>query len=587
MRTVYPVLICICLLGALCGAAAAIPGDPSLSAEGRGKARILLEYMAIFQKALESLDIGALSSDTAPYDKNALEKATIERDRQIGLCKSRKDESMAEATYVACLIAAKRDFASAIALKDGGVIDALALTLNRIAKDTDAGTLTKDQARDLYEEFDEVHKLFFSYLSAFYDDQLEARLGADYKNRFIKSHESFGPAAPLTESQPPLDDGAQGPALEILTSARETCKNSTQPDQKKPYVDCILAAEQQFADAVKLRDRTWYKAFEAALQTALADFDRKKLTPAQFDTVTAWLTDAYSERINQQQSDYHLLVARPVALGYAVRFGAAFVAVSGNWVNDKVTPYDDGAMDQAVRNQREAAAKCQAEYNAAVSEAINLECYIATCRVFARAIKLKDANLLDTYVSALRGVAADTDAGRLTQWQKDAAYEALNRHFSGVYLNAADFYLAKFYRTAAKPYLLSFDNAYIAARGTKTDEESAPPWDLDAVPTAQRSYDQSARSCYDRSAEFKTKVALWECRAAAERTLAASIHRRDMLIVEKLLAALLQAAADADKGVISADQLKGVTAALSIAYNQLTEKAWRAWRTKQTQGAPQ
>ncbi|HET7083195.1 MAG TPA: hypothetical protein VFI23_00370 [Rhizomicrobium sp.] len=580
MRTVYTVLVCICLSGALCGQASAIPGEPTANIEQQGKVRVFSEYMTVFRKAwLKSRD-ELLSSDEIPYDRNALEGATAEYDRQMALCKSRREELKTEEKYAACVIAAKRLFASAISLRDLGLIEAMASTLTQVAGDTDAGRLTRDQARDVYAEFEEMYKQLFGLLSAFYDDQLGVRLAASYKDRFLKSYQQLVPPTSQSADRPPLDDAAEGPAAEILTEARGAC-DSVRSSQVKVYADCILAAEKHFSDVVKLRDRKLYEAFETTLRAAAADLDSKRLTPVQFNTVAAWLIDAYTENIHQQQYKYHVLAARLVAEGYVIRFGAAYAAVSGEWLNDTIMPYEASAMDQAVRGQQEAVAGCQTKYNAAASEAVNLECNISAYRGFAQAIKLRDKNLLETYISALRGAAADTDAGRLTKWQKDVVYEALSRYFYSVYSSAADAYLAKFYRVVAKPYLLRFDNAFIAARGTETDEDSAPPWDVDAVPLAQRAYDQSIRSCYERRTELKTHLAYWECRTAAEKALAVSIHRRDMTVLETASAALSQAAADADAGKISADQLTGIVAALTGAYYRINEDAWRVWHIKQ------
>ena len=579
VRAVYAVLISIWLSGMLCRQASAIPADPAINIEEQGKTRVLAQYLVMFQRALLNAPNRPVSSDVPPFDISALQKANEEHVRQVALCKDGRSGFKTEALYADCLIAARRSFATAIGLRDLVPVEAIASTFGQVAIDTDSGRLTGYQALDIYDELEKVYDRLFGELAMSYDFLRDARLGSEYKGRFIKS---FGNSAVAPhEGQPPLDDNAEKPAATALTKALETCEDSKKSPQRKPYADCVLAAEKKYADAVKLRDRAWYNAFEAALRAAVADVEAKRLTPAQFDTVAAWLSDAYSERISQQQSEYHALVAEPIAEGYAIRLSAAYVAVAGASLNDTVMPYDSGALDQADRDQREAGFKCQAQYKASASEAANLECYIPIYRKFAEAIKLRDAKLLEIFISGMRGVAADTDAGRLTKWQRDAVYDALSSFFNSAYTAAGDAYLAKHYRVVARSYLNSFDNTYFAAHDTAAEDVTSPPWDLSAALATRRRYAQSLRSCYDRRAELKTNIAYWDCRATVEKEFASATHRRDKLILETLLTTCKQAAADADAGRISAEQLAGIIAALEQAYVGLNESAWRAWHMRQ------
>src|SRR5262249_18684190 len=159
----------------------------------------------------------------------------------------------------------------------------------------------------------------------------------------------------------------------------------------------------------------------AALRSAAADADAGRLTPSQFDAVAAALNDTYNDHIDQQQSDYHTLLAGPVAEGYVVRFAAAYVMIAGDGSYRREKPYDAAAMDQAVRDEQDAATECRGR-NGDTTEAVSLECYITAYRHFAETIKLRDMGMFDAFASAMRQAAADTDAHRLTRWQESAVY---------------------------------------------------------------------------------------------------------------------------------------------------------------------
>ena len=280
------------------------------------------------------------------------------------------------------------------------------------------------------------------------------------------------------------------------------------------------------------------------------------MTPAQFTAVKEALDDGFNERFLQLQSDYEAVLVKPVTQGYVVRFAAAYGMVKGDHYNDKAAPYDPAAMDQAARDQREAGTKCNNQK--AATSATSLECYIAAYRTFAEAIKLRDMQLFEAFVSAMRRAAADTDAGKLAPWQQYAVYEALVGPTASPTQRSYDTYLIALYRPLSLTVCGAFRrNAYMAAGGTD-EETDGPPWNESAVLAARKIRDQAVQSCFDRRAELKTHTAFWECREAAEREMAVAIHTRNMLLTEKMVAATLQAANDADAGKITDDQLGAI-----------------------------
>jgi hypothetical protein len=174
--TAISVAACILLSGLIGGQANAIPGEPTISIQEHGKARIFVEYMELFRKAWVKLHDGELGSDAAPYNQSALEKASAEHLRRIELCKSHRAELKTESAYAACVITAKRSFASAIELIDTGLTEAIAITLARVGEDTDAGKLTADQARDIYEALDEEYGSIFDLNAELYNDKIGVHL---------------------------------------------------------------------------------------------------------------------------------------------------------------------------------------------------------------------------------------------------------------------------------------------------------------------------------------------------------------------------------------------------------------------------
>ncbi len=563
--------------------ALAIPGTPMPGAESQAQARVNLEYMTILRKAWAASRNGATADDAAPYEERALDAATAERSRQISLCKATTQDFKTEAAYVACLTAAYRGFAASIKLKDSGATDALAASLSSAATDADDGRLTAGQARDVYDVLTKFYESMFGQLSAIYALQTLVRFDTRYTDRFEATYRAAKPV--IAADQPPLDEMAQPRAQEVLGKAREACTN--QPEvSKKAYVDCLSTAERQFTQAIKLRDNALYHAIETTLQAMLGDPDMDRLTFPRFVIITAALTELYDAKINGQQSDYHKIVDRPVAMGYAVRFLGGYVLQVGNSMDPAVAPYAGDVWERALRDQNLALRACARERKEGATETANLECWLAGYRNFAATIQVRDTRLVEAFSAAMRQVAIDTDAGQLTSWQEIAVYEAITRAYYRVYINSYDSYLVHQYQPLVATYVTRFDND-IVATGTETRDADGPPWDIDAGIIATRVYDQAINACFGQKSTFKTHVAFWDCRAAADRTLSTANHTRNLTLLEKWLAAVHQAAVDADDGKITAEQLDAAAAGLGMAYDQLRAQAWRVWRARTMAEAPQ
>ena len=245
------VVVCAALL---CGRAMAIPADLVPGEEEKGKLRITAGYLAIMQKAWRAA--GDLPVDDAhSYERTALAAAKADRDKQIALCKSRAAEFNTETAYIDCWATASRAFAAAIKLKEAGLMDGYTGALSAAAGDVDAGKLTKEQARGVYDLLSTINEFLFGALFAAYDSAAEKRTAAEYKDRFVKAYRQGGGTAPVMDSQPPMDDDAVKPAEDVLAKALAGCDNRTDFAGKKAYADCITTADRKFIDAVKLRDK--------------------------------------------------------------------------------------------------------------------------------------------------------------------------------------------------------------------------------------------------------------------------------------------------------------------------------------------
>src|SRR5206468_2544870 len=142
-------------------------------------------------------------------------------------------------------------------------------------------------------------------------------------------------------------------------------------------------------------DKPLYNAYDDILRAAADDADAGQLNEDQFAAVAHALGEAYDERVNSQQSDYHEILARPVAQAYVIHFLAAHISLSGNRSDMKVAPYDASLRDQADRGVTAATDKCRARDKQAANEAARIECYVELNRNFAITIGLRDMNLFD------------------------------------------------------------------------------------------------------------------------------------------------------------------------------------------------
>jgi len=339
------------------------------------------------------------------------------------------------------------------------------------------------------------------------------------------------------------------------------------------YRACLMAANRAYEVGIKFNDMDLLEAFASTSLAAAADADAGKLTREQSDYVQTRLSTAFDEIRDKRNTDWGNRAEQPLIESYRTRFEKAYVAAARP-LDQSVPPYDAAARAQALEDANASAARCNENRRKFSSHVAYFQCHADLHLRFAAAIKLQDKALIETFVSGILAIAADTDAGRLTSQQSDMAFAALSTAYTAIYQRQNDAWQANAAKSAVEARLARFQILYRDA-GSAGGPRAAdvPPFDFAADKAANAARNKAVADCAARADELKTQTAMLECRLAANRTYLAAIKIRDMALFEAWATVLREAAADLDSGKLDIAQARAVTAALDRFYNGMRHGA--------------
>lgn len=186
------------------------------------------------------------ASPPPPYDVSALPQATAVRQHLLNVCQARAASFTTDRARVTCGLEAYRAYAVTQKLRDMKLFDTYANSMLRISAALDAGKLS---ANDAYSQ------------SAYARMQYAAAVDSQYAN--------------WRANQPkkgPLFDRAALPAAQAaLAKALPACGSWTNAPSIEPRTLCLLAAEKQFASAIRLHDMDLFYDYASVLRMDAVD----------------------------------------------------------------------------------------------------------------------------------------------------------------------------------------------------------------------------------------------------------------------------------------------------------------------------
>ena len=210
---------------------------------------------AIFA-GLSVLLLGA-AAPAPPVDMSAIPAALAARDAAAGKCSRTHIKS--EVAVMRCGLAADKTFATAAKIKDGRLFRVYTANTLRIAADLDAGNNGTGAITQMWEEW-------WKFLMA---------VGAEHDAYIARQ------AAPPTG--PAFDPTALPAARARQLAAVKRCRGPNPYVWNSSLYVCLLAANRDFATAIKMRDMYRFETFAALVRVGIHDLDRSGLRPFEMD----------------------------------------------------------------------------------------------------------------------------------------------------------------------------------------------------------------------------------------------------------------------------------------------------------------
>jgi hypothetical protein len=246
---------------------------------------------------------GPPPADAPPFDFAADKAASAARNKVVADCAARVDELKAQAAMLECRLAANRTYLAAIKIRDMALFEAWATVLREAAADLDTGKLNSAQWRAVTVAVDRFYNAVRHDAIVRYQLRQPAVLARvrNFDNGYLAASKGRGapPAGvPLDEAALPLASAARDRALAACNDRRDDMKNNAD------WMTCQLAAQRDFAVAVKLRDTILAEFFSAALRSAADDADAGKLSRDQLDAVRTGIGYAYGAILEGEMRDW-------------------------------------------------------------------------------------------------------------------------------------------------------------------------------------------------------------------------------------------------------------------------------------------
>jgi hypothetical protein len=186
------------------------------------------------------------------------------------------------------------------------------------------------------------------------------------------------------------------------------------------------------------------------------------------------------------------------------RLGAALLAVLLFGAFDPPPPYDVAALPKAWAVRQKMIDACQAKAANFKTTTEQMECLLAAHQAYAVTEKLKDMAPYRDYAAAVRHLAAEADAGKLSQYDLPGRLRVLRTDYENKVQKLWDAY----YRH-------------------QTESNPGPPFDRTARAGAAASRDKAVAAC-GAWADAKSFPAKVTCTLAAEKRFVDAIHFQNM-----------------------------------------------------------
>lgn len=216
------------------------------------------------------------ASPPPPYDVSALPAATAARQHLLNVCQARAASFTTDRARVDCGLAAYRAYAVTQKLRDMQLFETYAKSMLRISAALDAGRISANEA---------------------YSQSADARM--QYAAAVDSQYANWRASQPHNG---PLFDRAAVPAAQAaLAKALPACGAWTNAKSIEPRTLCLLAAEKQFATAIRLRDMELFYDYASVLRMDAVDvldgkrpsFSLDSAHKAAWDDFRATLEHAY------------------------------------------------------------------------------------------------------------------------------------------------------------------------------------------------------------------------------------------------------------------------------------------------------
>ena len=183
---------------------------------------------------------------------------------------------------------------------------------------------------------------------------------------------------------------------------------------------------------------------------------------------------------------------------------AAILAVLVCGAFDSPPPYDVTALPKAWAVRQKMIDGCQARATSFKTTTEQMECLLAAHQAYAAAEKLRAMSPYRDYAAAVRHLAADADAGKLSQYDLPNRLAALRNTYQGKVQTLWDAYYRR-----------------------QTEAHPGPPFDRTARAGASANRDKEVAACgaWTDTKSFPAKV---NCTLAAEKRFVNAIHFQNM-----------------------------------------------------------
>jgi hypothetical protein len=237
----------------------------------------------------------------------------------------------------------------------------------------------------------------------------------------------------------------------------------------------------------------------------------------------------------------------------AGRLVAALLAVLLFSAFDPPPPYDVAALPKAWAVRQKMIDACQARATSFKTTTEQMECLLAAHQAFAVTEKLKDMTPYRDYAAAVRRLAADADAGKLSQYDLPGRLAALRNDYQGKVQKLWDDYYRR-----------------------QTEANPGPPFDQTARAAASAARDKAVAAC-GAWVDAKTFPAKVTCTLAAEKHFADAIHFRNLAQFYGYASFLMFDEVEAEDGKRTPAQVAGLHQSLWQDFQKTLDQDYAEW----------